>query len=234
MAWHLGPAQVWSWARSDDRRTWATPLLLAGLGLAITLPIDGWIARTASKLRNNLGGDLRRELEALQQYGQFTFTLLGMVLVWQLDRTRRRIVGTWLIALLIAVAMYQPMKMLIGRPRPKFGDPHTFLGPLGQYPLGPEIGVRHAWEFWTGISSDLWSMPSSHTAAAMVMSCVLARAYPSIRVLAWLLVIIVGTMRVMTGAHYASDVIVGAAIGAMAVAWATHLTRRESPAPTGA
>jgi membrane-associated phospholipid phosphatase len=232
MLWHLGPAQLWGWASRAERRWWARPTLLPALGTVATLPFDGWLSTQAKALRAAMGGDLRRELEALQQYGQFTVTTIGMILVWQLDRARRGVIRTWLLAVLIAVAIYQPMKMLLGRPRPKFDHPHTFIGPFGQYPLGPEIGVRHSWEFWAGISSDLWSMPSSHTASAMVMSCVIAWLYPSIRVLGWVLLAVVAGMRVMTGAHYVSDVIVGAAVGMVAFAAARRWHPVRGPEAT--
>lgn len=207
------PRAALAWSGHPSRRFWATPLLLVAIALLIALPLDGIISRAAISARTSLGGDLRRELEALQQYGQFTFTVLGMLIILRLDPAGGKLIGRWVIGVILAAAIYQPMKMLVGRPRPKFDDPFTFLGPLGQYPLGPEIGVRHAWEFWAGISSDLWSMPSSHTAAAAVMTVVLARGYPAIRGIVVLLLVIVASMRVMTGAHYASDVLVGAAVG---------------------
>lgn len=91
------------------------------------------------------------------------------------------------------------------------------LGPFGQYPIGGTHGeaasVHHAWELWAGISSDLWSMPSTHTAFAAVSSAVLAVLYPRVWPLAVGLVVLVGATRVLSGAHYPSDVLVGGGLG---------------------
>ena len=190
-----------------------TCLGLVGASLVL-MPFDGAISHAAIAFRENtLGGDIRRELESLQQYGQGATTILVVWAIWLLDPHRRKRLLDWLVAVLIAAAVTMPMKMLIGRPRPKFDDPGFFLGPFGAYPLGPDTGVRHAWEFWTGISSDLWSMPSSHTVYAVVMSVFLATVYPRLRPLAITMAVLVAVSRVLFGAHYLSDVLVGAAVG---------------------
>jgi membrane-associated phospholipid phosphatase len=208
--------------------------MIAALVLGVLLPSDRETSRALRGFFDTLGGDPKRELIAVQQFGQFSATLIAMMLVWRLDPARRRAILAWLAGLVIAFANYQPMKMLVGRPRPKFDDPWTFLGPLGQYPVSPSVGVRHAWEFWAGISSDLWSMPSSHTAAAMVMATILGRLYPRIMLPMLALAGLVGVMRVMTGAHYASDVAVGAIIGHFAAgrAWAWTMGGDETPRGT--
>jgi undecaprenyl-diphosphatase len=56
-------------------------------------------------------------------------------------------------------------------------------------------------------------MPSSHTAAAMALSLYLIYAYPRLRPLAVAMVLVVGFGRVATGAHYPTDLVVGAAVG---------------------
>lgn len=199
--------------RSDyNPRTWIWSLILIGLGAA-AFPLDGALSDWARSVGAGLGGDVRRELEAMQQYGQLGCLVIvgvGFALL-QPWRARRLLdlgaaVGlTWIAA--------NAMKMLIGRPRPKFDDPGILLGPFGQYPVNAEAGVRHAWEFWTPISSDLWSMPSSHTAFAVMLSVFLAAMAPRLRPLVFVLAVIVGLCRVLFGAHYLSDVLVGAGVG---------------------
>lgn len=204
------------------RPAWRTPtILIAGmilLGLAV-IPFDGALSRAAVEFRqNSLGGDLRRELEAIQQYGQGATTLLVVWAIWLLDRRQRARLLDWGAAALVGMLAANAMKMLIGRPRPKFDDPGVFLGPFGVYPIDETVGVRHAWEVWTGISSDLWSMPSSHTVFAAVMSVALASLYPGLRPLAVVMAVLVGLGRVLFGAHYPSDVLIGGAVG-LAIAW---------------
>jgi membrane-associated phospholipid phosphatase len=202
--------------------------VLAGAGFVL-IPFDGALSEAAGAFRQEvLGGDLRRELEALQQYGQGAITLLVAWAIWLLDRARRRRLLDWAAGALLAAAVAYPAKMLVGRPRPKFGDPGVFLGPFGAYPIDAEVGVRHAWEVWAGISSDLWSMPSTHTVFAVVMSVALASLYPALRPLAVVMAALVGVSRVIFGAHYPSDVLIGAAIGlgaaapAMALRWGSR------------
>jgi membrane-associated phospholipid phosphatase len=199
-------------------------LALAGL-FALLLPLDGPISRALRSVR--LSGDLRREIESLQQYGQTASTLIIVLAIWLQDPHHRRRLADFAGAYVLTAALVMVGKGLIGRPRPKYDDPLWFLGPLGEYPVdrvtgsGP-VGPRHAWEFWSGISSDLWSMPSSHTAYAAAIGLFVATLYPRLRWLMFALVALVGVARVLTGAHYPTDVLVGAAIGLGATAAAVR------------
>lgn len=178
------------------------------------IPHDGAISRWAVAFReDSLGGDVVRELGALQQYGQGAVTALVAWAVWLLQPALRRRLLDWVLAIVIASVVGYPLKMLIGRPRPKFGDPEHFVGPFGAYPVSGEVGVRHAWEAGSGISSDLWSMPSSHTLFAVVMSAMLWVWYPRLRPIAVVMAVLVGVARVLFGAHYLSDVVFGAGLG---------------------
>lgn len=198
------------WLSDPMRRWWTTPLLAGLLILPALLSLDGPIARFATE--HPPRGDVRRELEAIQQFGQGVSLLVIMSAIWLLDpRNRRRLfdlaaaaASTGLLVLVLKVMVGRP------RPRPEFKDPLYFLGPLGEYPVKEGVGVRHAWEFWNGISSDLWSMPSSHTAYAVVMAIFLSRSYPRIKPLSVGLASIVGVARVWLSAHYPTDVLVGA------------------------
>lgn len=202
-------------------------MVLVG-GLVMTLaaiPLDGVISRAVlervggvpgvARLTPRLGGDFKRELEFLQQFGAVSsLVIVGLVIVL-VDRARaRRIADMALSAALVSLAC-NALKLLIGRPRPKFDDPGTFLFPTGQYQLTikGEPVIRHAWEVGSGISSDLWSMPSSHTAAAVALAVFLSTVYPRLRPMCVGLAVIVGLARVLLGAHYMSDVLGGATIG---------------------
>lgn len=219
----LGP--VARWAGDPVRRVWAQPVVWGGLAFLALLPFDGVVVRLAMWMNANLGGDPRRELNALQQYGQFSVSVLLAVGIWLQDpRNRARLID-WAVAWAVTAAIVFPMKVLVARPRPRFGDgviePWAFPGPFGAWPLGVDgegrpRGVRHGWELWGGIRSDLWSMPSSHTAYAVVASVVLARLYPRLTPLAIGMASLVGVARVLLGAHFPSDVAVGAAAGLLA------------------
>jgi len=205
-------------------------LLLAGALVAI----DGSVSRGASWAREHLGGDIKRELEAIQQFGAVGSMVLVAVVIALLDPLRRRRLWDLVIATATTAAVVQPMKILVGRPRPKFDDPLVVLGPMGRYRVSDEVGARHAWEIGSGISSDLWSMPSSHTAHAVVLGVFLVGLYPRLRPLVVGLVVIVGLSRVLFGAHYPSDVVAGGVVAWVIAQWVMQrrsgdLALRDTP-----
>jgi membrane-associated phospholipid phosphatase len=194
------------------------PALVVGFGLAIALwSFDGPISDRARAVA--LAGDLRREMEALAQYGQGAWIALVAVAVWLLDPSRRRRLIDVAAALVLVGVVCVATKILLGRPRPLLVDPGVILGPWGMYPVpsgeagSGTISLAHAWEMNSRVQYLLGSMPSRHTAFAAAMSAWLWTMYPVLRVPAIVLMTLVGTMRVLVGAHYPSDVFVGGTIG---------------------
>lgn len=185
-------------------------VLAAAAAGALLLPFDARIVDAVRGLR--LPSDLESELDMVQQYGQFTATLLGSLLVVLLDpHVRRRLLDWWAALGLTSLACHT-LKMTLGRPRPKLGDPYVLTLPWEHYvrmrPEGPE--VLRALRF---DGSDLWSLPSAHTAAAVVMSLFLARLYPPLRPFAVGMAVAVGLIRVLFVAHWPTDVVAGALLG---------------------
>ena len=185
-------------------------ILFAGVAV---IPFDSAISHWATSIA--LGGDMKRELEVAQQFGDLLSLVLIGVLILLLDPARRGVLWYGAASLGLAGLIGTLAKNLIGRPRPKFDHP-AFLGPWGTYDLGANGGVRHAWEFWHGHWADLTSMPSSHTLFAAALAAFLAFAYPRLRGLVVVLVVIVGVARVVLRSHYPSDVLVGGAVGWLA------------------
>jgi membrane-associated phospholipid phosphatase len=206
---------------------------------ALLLPIDDLTARAATHLQDGgslrLGGDLRRTLLLLQQFGDVPTSIIAALIVLLLDRARRHQLLDWLLAAVVTAVLGWLLKVAIGRPRPRVIlsdsalDGYTsslwFGASVRPYPL-PRSGAtiatapdtlthawRHSWELTRDISSDLWSMPSSHSSAAAVLAAVLSRMYPPLAPLCLSLLAIVMAARIVFGAHYPSDVALGAAIG---------------------
>ncbi len=208
MDW-VGP--LWAWLVAPVRRRWTIPLLLTLPVFWLVHPFDAMIDEAARTFAAQpfFRGDLAREWNAWQQFGAAGSLVFVAAAVWLADRSRARRLLDLLAASLLGLAAFTALKVGIGRPRPKFGDPDTVLWPWGAYPLGPGRGVKHAWE----AGAELWSMPSSHTMFAVILAWFLWRMYPKLAPLCVGAAVVVGTARVVFHAHWASDVAVGALVG---------------------
>ncbi|MDR1361419.1 MAG: phosphatase PAP2 family protein [Rickettsiales bacterium] len=91
------------------------------------------------------------------------------------------------------------LKFGFGRMRPVF---YEALGRTGFYPF------TNDWAFN--------SLPSGHTAASFAGLVMLGLLFPKIKPATWTIAVVVGLSRVMAGAHWASDVLLGAFIGMVA------------------
>lgn len=91
------------------------------------------------------------------------------------------------------------LKVVLGRARPVFLDA---LGLTGFYPFTAE------WAFN--------SMPSGHATASFAALVMIGLLEPKIKWATWTLAIIIGISRVCVGAHFPSDVLLGAFIGMVA------------------
>lgn len=242
LAWCLGTfVRVSAWVFASPSRTWAAPIVLAVLATLIALPYDGSLSAAAASVSQQMGGDLRRELHAWQQFGAVGSILFTVIVLLAIPRSQAsdsdraarplppaRRIPDLILAVAIAGVLCAALKVGVGRPRPRevFNDPQTFLGPFGVYPVpakhagevGAERGYQlvHAWEY--AGKNELWSMPSSHTVYAVVLAVFLSAVFPRLRLLWVFLAALVGLCRVLFDAHWPTDVIVGAGLGA-AVAW---------------
>lgn len=223
---------IWSpihgWTTAETRRHWAPAALYGLIATLLLWRVDPWVSSlvTAGGTRGSLpiGGDIRRELEMLQQFGQGGMTIVVVLAIWLLDPANRRRLLDWLVAIGVAAVLAFGLKMAIGRPRPVLGEHDMVLGPFGMYPLPVGDGhvVTHSWAFWQDGIAKLWSMPSSHTVFAVVAAAMLAGWYPRLRWLMVALAVIVALARVGFGAHYPSDVVAGVAVGLIAVGFANR------------
>lgn len=195
-------------------------ILIAGLIACLALhPFDSAVYSSLSTLQ--LPGDVRREWNALQQFGQGTSIALLALIIYLLDKPRRARLFDFALALAVVLITVNVMKLFIGRPRPVLNDASTFLLPWGTYPIklaDGSIMQAHAWDLTAPTHAQLWSMPSAHTAAAFVTALFIAALYPPIRWIAAFLALTVAAGRLVFEAHWLSDVIAGAAISA-AIAW---------------
>lgn len=112
-------------------------------------------------------------------------------------------------SLVLSGVVVEILKFVIGRARPIFFDE---FGIVGFFPGTFE------WAFN--------SMPSGHTALSFAGLVMLGMLMPRFKVLTWGLAILIGLSRVAIGAHWPTDVILGAFVGMVAADVVLAIVRR--------
>jgi lipid A 4'-phosphatase len=111
-------------------------------------------------------------------------------------RTAARIPGVLFASIALSGIIVDLLKVVVGRPRPKL------------------LFASGAYEFsWIGLGADHWSFPSGHAATAAALATALWCLWPEPLLLYAIAAALVAMSRVVMGAHYLSDVIMGAFIG---------------------
>ena len=117
-------------------------------------------------------------------------------------------VGAALIAVAAGVALFLFVKRAIGRRRPCAYEPHCWAGLL---------------------PPDQFSFPSGHTITAFAVTVALSLFYPGLALGLIFCALSVGASRILLGMHFLSDVLAGAAIGAVLGYGAVSLVRAALP-----
>jgi undecaprenyl-diphosphatase len=183
----------------NDRPKRRLPLALALGALAalmVDVPLERWI----------LAGGLPKWLTKICSLSEifahgWGVTLIAL-LIFTLDPARRVLLPRVLTAAFGAGLCANVLKMLLARERPHrfdfVGGVCDTFGPL--FPLGRG-------------GSGVQGFPSSHAATAAGLAVVLIWMYPHGRRLFALLAVLACLQRLSAGAHFPSDVLLGAAIG---------------------
>jgi len=196
----------------DDRIAWwvklaVMALLTAGALLWLDGPVIRWVG--ANQPLASLRGDVAREIKMLEQFGQYTCTVLILAAVALVDKDGRRKVLAIALGCVASVLVCYALKFGLGRSRPVLG--------------GSEWDFH--WLTW-GQGSKNQSMPSAHTMGAFALAAGLTWFYPRARALFYGLALVTAVLRVLNHAHYPSDALLG-----MTLAIATvRLTLWANPA----
>jgi membrane-associated phospholipid phosphatase len=206
----------------------ATALLAVGaVAFLIDLPVAAWCKA------HRIPGELGRLINLLEISGHSLGAAIALIAVVVLDRTLRlpapgrfgpgeRAFARMVAATYLGGLLADVIKVSVERVRPRAADLATAASWLGTFGDGAlAVEKPHL--------ADLMSFPSGHSAVAAGLAAALAWRYPHGWVLFALLAAATATQRVVTSAHYPSDVACGAAVGLIGAACCLggpRLTRR--------
>jgi len=202
--------------RFANRRAWRRALLLAlafaAAGFA-AFSMDLTIGRACVTIPGQTAafrvpGDIRKAVNLMEFFGHGFGVAVIILTTCVLDPTSRRQLGRLIACAFGAGLVVTLIKALIGRFRPYAFIPEhgtdstvwvrdTFAGLLPSHEMG----------------SAIQSFPSGHTATAVGLAVVLAWRYPRGRYLFTFFAVMVALQRILSGSHYVSDTLFGAAVG---------------------
>ena len=129
---------------------------------------------------------------------------MGIVILLAGGDSRFLAVGSGALAAALGIAIFLRLKKATGRKRPCAIEPHCWA---------------------TLLPPDQFSFPSGHTITAFAVSIALSRFYPEMAMGLLFCAVSIAASRIITGMHFLSDVLAGAAIGsvvAYASVWAVQ------------
>jgi membrane-associated phospholipid phosphatase len=196
---------------------WITAIVASVLCVALASLADGWTYHHVV-FHHVYDTDWGR---ALRTFGYWhTWAIVALAIWWHGrapgrssdESARATAMAGWLIAsTAVAGILAEGLKLLVRRDRPSVGD--------GSY-------VFRAWAE-RPLTTAGFGMPSSHAVEAFAAAAVLAGWLPETRCLWYALAIGCGVTRLLSGAHFLSDVVAGALLGVLT---AHALARRFDPA----
>jgi membrane-associated phospholipid phosphatase len=204
------------WISHAYSLTGLIPPALLLLSAWLVFPYDSWISLHCHRIPNGEPALLRNILDNVEPFGHAVGVVIASLAVLLLEqkqwKTGFSVLGAGVGAGLIA----DFFKLWVSRVRPRNYDFAT---------LDPQATLT-GWMPLFSAGSSSQSFPSAHTATAFGMAVMLSSLYPRGRFLFFLLAIMVMGHRLFSGAHFASDILTGAAIGWIVGMWIVRLAVR--------
>jgi membrane-associated phospholipid phosphatase len=183
-------ASLWRWLAD-----WRGRIVLMAILFA-----PAWLADQyfyALGARQDVHAHLKGFRQCTRKIGEPEVVGLIFLLCGVIDRSHRRPLLLLLGGVLLAAGLAAGLKLMLGRERPRVAQGRNVW-------TGPQ---------WPGSRYPDPSFPSGHTTAAFGLAYALSRLYPRSRVPLVVLAGLCGVSRVLSGQHFATDVLVGAWLG---------------------
>lgn len=185
----------------DGWTVWRGPLACLLLGIVCLLTVDRMLGAHTSKYP--LRGELGNLFDAAEHFGTPYGQLITLLTLFtcgaaSFPKLTRVFAGATAAGLAADVA-----KLMVARTRPRvfnFESGSLWDGFTGWFPFGAGGAAAQ-------------SLPSGHTASAFGFAVMMIWAFPQGRPAFLVLAVLTALQRVLDGAHFASDVCMGAALG---------------------
>ena len=229
--------------RQNIRKPWLFWPVVIVVCMIISFCLD-WPVRELVRWASvrSLPGDVKRTLESFKEFGQIVALITACLLIFVLDKPRRRMLLRLLLGTLLAFLVVLSIKWTVPRLRPQAADPEhvdTVLSLgfyLGENPQLPTLvtsvsGKDKIQKVKHPSASEKMSFPSGHTAIAFAFAFGLAAMYPPARWIFYTLASGCAVHRLIFGAHWFSDVIASVFIGLLIARAVWKWGKTESPVP---
>jgi membrane-associated phospholipid phosphatase len=187
---------------------WAS--LPLGILAFLVFPADFRVSR-GLRYSDQMPGDLRKAVELSEVFAHAIGVAFILSVVAVLDRRGWKNVARVAACAFVPGIVANFCKLLIGRQRPSVADLNDSVMSSFVRWLPAIRGGRVGEAFDHAIQS----FPSAHSATAVGLAIGLSFAYPRGRYLFFIFAFLAGLQRVMAGAHFPSDVFVGASIACL-------------------
>ncbi len=198
------------------------PLLLAlaaivafGVDVPVSMNFRHWNGKASAEYNEDVHAYLGY-FDVFEPFGTGLGVVLVLFALHQLDARHRWAIPRVAVCALAAGGAADLLKMILARSRPEC---------LSLDFSGSVWATFRQWLPMLRNLSETQSFPSGHTATAAGFAAALIWLYPQGRLLFTLLAVLVGCQRIVSGAHFPSDVCAGAAAGLVAATFLLHLGR---------
>ncbi|NIA06525.1 MAG: phosphatase PAP2 family protein [Actinobacteria bacterium] len=208
--------------------------------MAISLLLDKLIVGMIQRIDvGRLGGDGVRMLQSLKEFGQPMAILVAFLLIFAMDKARRKMLPRLLLCVLLPSVLVWPLKLTVHRLRPYHAEDYSTTLGLGFFsgaePAKAELSAPLAGKEKIAAQeqpsdSDIQSFPSAHTATAFGFAVGLSRLYPAGQLVFYGLAVGCGLHRVLFGAHWFSDVVAAVFIGILLARAGWRWKNKKTPA----